>query len=311
MVTTASLDARPIAAPFLKWAGGKGQLLGEILPRLPKRIKTYYEPFMGGGAVFFALANEGRFKHAVLADANGELVEAYQVVRDHVDDLVEALRLHAAHGTDADYFYEVRARDVTSCGPVERAARLIFLNKTCFNGLYRVNRRGQFNVPFGRYARPRILNEALLRAASIALHDVDIRQGDFEQTTKLATAGDAVYFDPPYVPISDSSSFTSYHRSGFGPPEQERLLQVFEECGRRSVKALLSNSDCRITRALYARQDVVTVLASRAINSVGGKRGRINELLVVGRSGRRANLSTPADSALPAALAKRRLRRTG
>src|SRR5688572_7657264 len=159
----------PTPAPFLKWAGGKSQLLPEILPRLPEQMRTYYEPFVGGGAVFFALAAHGRFEEAVLADRNPHLVEAYRVVKSRVEDLIEALRTHANRAPDEDYFYEVRGKDPNELSPVERVARLIFLNKTCFNGLYRVNRKGRFNVPFGRYKNPRVLNEVRLRAASSAL----------------------------------------------------------------------------------------------------------------------------------------------
>ena len=183
MVSAAHIEATPLAAPFLKWAGGKTQLLAELLPRMPRRIKTYYEPFIGGGALFFALANESRFQRAVLADANEELVETYTVVRDEVDALIEALETHASHATDPDYFYEVRAWDVSERCPVSRAARLIFLNKTCFNGLYRVNKKGHFNVPFGRYAKPRVLNIPALLAASAALQRAEIVHGDFEATT--------------------------------------------------------------------------------------------------------------------------------
>ena len=310
MVSTATADATSIAAPFLKWAGGKSQLLSEIVPRLPRRIKTYYEPFIGGGAVFFALANERRFQHAVIADANAELVEVYTVVRNQVESLIEVLHDHSAHATDSDYFYEVRAWDLADKNAVERAARIIFLNKTCFNGLYRVNKKGRFNVPFGRYAKPRVLNAEVLRAASVALRQATIVDGDFENTTAKAGRGDAVYFDPPYVPVSESASFNSYHRSAFGPAEQERLRSTFERCERRGALALMSNSDCPYTRELYEGLDVQTVRASRAINSVGSKRGRINELLVVGRSARPVNLAAPSDSAIPAARA-RKLRRTG
>ena len=310
MVSSALVDATPIAAPFLKWAGGKKQLLSEITPRLPERIKTYYEPFIGGGAVFFTLANERRFREAVLGDANGELVEVYRVVRDSVDDLIDALDGHADYATDSDYYYEVRAWSVAALSPVERAARLIFLNKTCFNGLYRVNRRGQFNVPFGRYKKPRVLNADGLRAAARALEGVTLVEGDFAETTKSAGRSDAVYFDPPYVPVSDSSSFTSYHRSAFGPAQQERLLDVYVGCCQRGAAAVLSNSDCAYTRELYRGLIVKTVRASRAINSVASKRGQITEVLVVGRRTDRRRLATPVDSAVPAARRRAQLRRT-
>lgn len=301
MVSSAATTANQIATPFLKWAGGKTQLLEHILPRLPEHMDTYYEPFIGGGAVFFALASQRRFRRAVIADANAELVEVYRVVRNHVDELMSRLDEHARFATDPEYYYEVRAWSLEERSPVERAARLIFLNKTCFNGLYRVNKRGRFNVPFGRYAKPRVLNREVLTAASGALQRATIVHGDFEATTQPARRGDGVYLDPPYVPVSASSSFTSYHRCPFGPAEQERLLTAYDHCRRRGAVVLLSNSDCEYTRALYRGLDVVTVQASRAINSVGSKRGQINELLVVGRPARRVDLRAPADSAVPAA----------
>lgn len=291
-----SLD-RP--APFLKWAGGKTQLLGEILPRLPAQIETYYEPFIGGGAVFFALAAEGRFARAVLSDRNVELIEAYTTVRDHVGALIAELSEHQRFATDSEYFYALRATPTETLSPIERSARLIFLNKTCFNGLYRVNRKGQFNVPFGRYVRPRVLREDALLAASRALQGVTLLVSDFGAAVAKAKAGDAVYFDPPYVPVSSSASFTAYHRSPFGPPEHQRLTQIYQNLQRRGVASLLSNSDTPETRSLYRNLEVETVRASRAINSKGGRRGAINELLVTGLkpdATRQADLKTPREA---------------
>lgn len=300
------------AAPFLKWAGGKTQLLEDILAHLPERMRTYYEPFIGGGAVFFALASERRFQSAVIGDQNPELVNVYRVVRDQVNDLIEALAEHARHATDPEYFYEVRAREQGAASAVARAARLIFLNKTCFNGLYRVNRRGQFNVPFGRYANPRVLNEAGLRACAEALRGVDIVEGDFERLASRARAGDGIYFDPPYVPLSATSSFTSYSALPFGPAEQARLDRVYRSCCARGATAVLSNSDCEETRALYRGLEIHTVHATRAINSVAAKRGAVKEVLVVGlEEKRRVDLAAPLDSALPAARARRGARRAG
>lgn len=275
-------DSNATAAPFLKWAGGKTQLLPEILPRLPAKMRTYYEPFMGGGAVFFALANQGRFQDAMLGDRNPALVEAYRVVRNQVEDLIEALQIHANHGKDEDYFYEMRGKEPEKMSRVERVARLIFLNKTCFNGLYRVNRKGRFNVPFGRYKKPRVLDESRLRAASSALKRATIVECDFERLAIQATKEDAVYFDPPYVPVSSSSSFTAYDAHPFGPDEHARLTEVYRRLCRRGVPALLSNSDCPATRELYRGLAVKTVNATRAINSVASKRGAITEVLLVG-----------------------------
>lgn len=246
-------------------------------------MKTYYEPFIGGGAVFFALSDEHRFDHAVIADRNPWLIEAYKVVRDDVRSLIDALLRHAKHATDEDYYYRVRALETGPMTAVERTARILFLNKTCYNGLYRVNRRGQFNVPFGRYTKPRVCNEEVLIAASRALTRVEIMNSDFELVSQKAKKGDAIYFDPPYVPVSATASFTAYDSNVFARAEHERLTQTFKACVSRGAAAVLSNSDTPETRALYADLDVRTVSASRAINSNAGKRGRITELLVVGR----------------------------
>lgn len=299
MAQTAHAIATQLAGPVLKWAGGKTQLLDRILPRLPENIRTYYEPFIGGGAVFFALANQRRFRDAIISDANPALVELYTVLRDQVGDLVEGLQEHAEHGTDAEYFYDVRSWDASTLSPVERAARLIYMNKTCFNGLYRVNRSGKFNVPFGKYKNPRVLNEPLLRASSQALQGVTILNSDYAHVAVHARSGDAVYFDPPYVPLSATSSFTAYSKEPFGPAQQERLVEVFTKVCQRGATAVLSNSDCDITRELYQDLEVESVMASRAINSVAAKRGQVSEVLVVGVKPRsHLRLAEPQDSAL-------------
>jgi DNA adenine methylase len=271
-----------MTTPFLKWAGGKTQLLPEILPRLPEQMECYYEPFVGGGAVFFALAAQKRFKEAFLADRNPHLVEAYRVVKTRVADLIEALGEHQNRATDENYYYEIRSKEPEQLSPVERTARLIFLNKTCFNGLYRVNRKGRFNVPFGRYKNPRVLDEQRLRSASAALSRATIVVSDFEHSVASAGRDDGVYFDPPYVPLSMSSSFTSYFADPFGRDEHERLARVYGYLCRQGVPTVLSNSDCELTRELYRKFDVMTVNATRAINSVAAKRGAITEILVVG-----------------------------
>ena len=269
-----------VAGPFLKWAGGKTQLSKHILARLPAKIETYYEPFIGGAAIFFALAREGRFQRAILSDRNSALVEAYEVVRDHVENLIVLL---GEHRHEEAYFYDVRAQDPTTFDPVQRVSRLIFLNKTCFNGLYRVNSKGRFNVPFGRYTNPNICDAETLRLASGALKHVKVRLTDFEDAVTDAKPGDAVYFDPPYYPLSKTSSFTAYDPYPFREPEQERLATLHRSLGERGVFALLSNSDCPYTRSLYAGLDVETVEAKRFINSVAAKRGKITELLVRAR----------------------------
>lgn len=262
------------AKPFLKWAGGKTSLLPEILPRLPKKIRTYYEPFVGGGAVFFALAVENRFKRSVLGDANEELIETYLAVRDDLGGLLPRLKAHAVKHSE-DYFYKVRASR-GSYGP----ARFIYLNRTCFNGLYRVNRKGEFNVPFGKYANPTICDEENLRACTVALSDVELLAMDFDSSTTGASRGDAVYFDPPYVPASDTANFTAYVKGGFGPETQERLHGVAERLAKRGAHVLLSNSDTPFVRKLYKGWKIERVEAPRRINSKGEKRGNVGELLI-------------------------------
>lgn len=276
-----------LPGPILKWAGGKTQLLPAILPALPERVKTYYEPFVGGGAVFFAMARARRFQRAVIADKNPEVINLYSVVRDQLADLKVALAPHAAKASNPDWFYHVRGWRPHDLSPADRAARILFLNRTCFNGLYRVNRKGEFNVPFGRYKNPRVLDEPRLDAASEVLQGVSIRCDDFAEVVKAARTGDAVYFDPPYAPVSPSASFNTYHAEAFGPEAQTRLVEVYRGCWQRGAVALLSNSDCSLTRELYRDLDVHTVQATRAINSASDRRGHINELLVLGVRRRR------------------------
>lgn len=265
--------------PLLKWAGGKRQLLGLILSRLPARIDTYFEPFVGGGAVFFALANERRFKRAVLADQNEELVETYLAVQRDVTSVIREL---AKMPHSEEHYYKVRAQKPRL--PTKRAARMIYLNRTGFNGLYRVNRSGQFNVPFGRYAQPKICDEDRLLSVSRALQGVEIRVADFEQTAARAKPSDAVYFDPPYVPVSPTARFAEYHNLPFGDAEHRRLAALYERLTQKGVTAVLSNSDTPRTREIFGHLRHETVEARRNINSNGTRRGPIRELLVYGAS---------------------------
>ena len=275
-----------MARPFLKWAGGKTQLLPQLRVAAPRRIDTYYEPFLGGGALFFALQAEQRFKRAVLSDSNEELINAYQQVRDAVDDVIAVLKEHEAkYGSGAkrrsNYFYWVRD-DWRLWFPVERAARMIFLNKTCFNGLYRVNSQGAFNVPHGSYAKPTICDESGLRAASGALQSVEIRESDFEAAIRGAKPEDFVYFDPPYIPVSETSNFTAYTAESFGLEEQQRLADAAQKLSVRDVSFLLSNSSHPDVQRLYEDRGMSPkiVTAGRAINSVGAARGPISEYLI-------------------------------
>jgi DNA adenine methylase len=260
--------------PFLKWAGGKGQLLGGLRARVPSAYGRYFEPFLGGGALFFSL----RPPRAVLGDVNREIVDCYTAVRDDVAGLVRALR---DHRYDATHYYAVRDADPAKLPLVERAARTIFLNKTGFNGLYRVNRAGKFNVPFGRYAKPAICDEENLIACSGALANVDLVAGDFERVAARAKAGDFVYFDPPYVPLSRTAAFTAYAPGGFDLDAQSRLAAFFGKLAAGGVALLLSNSDVPEIRKLYARYRIDTIEATRVINCKATRRGPVKELLVL------------------------------
>ena len=271
--------------PIVKWAGGKTRLLGEILARMPARIGTYAEPFAGGAAVFFALASESasgrpsarRFERAVLADRNLDLVALYRATRDSVGDLIEALR---GFRYDRDLFYEVRAQDPSAMSDVSRGARLLFLNRTCYNGLWRVNSKGIFNVPFGRYKNPKILDEKGLRSAALLLAQTELVHGDFSEVTGKLGSGDFVYLDPPYAPASITSDFTAYAREGFGPDDQQRLATELLRLRKKRVLALLSNADTPETRALYAGLSQDRVRVARSINSDPESRGEVSELLV-------------------------------
>lgn len=265
--------------PFLKWVGGKRQLMSDIEPLIPSKISTYYEPFIGGGAVLF----NQQPKKAVINDYNSELINVYEVVRDQVEELIEDL---ATHKNESEYFYSIRVQDrkegFEELSPLKRASRVIYLNKTCFNGLYRVNSSGEFNTPFGRYKSPNIVNEPVLRAVSKYLqnNDIDLLSGDFEDVLKNARRGAFVYLDPPYDPVSKSSNFTGYVEGGFGADQQERLRDVCVRLDGKGVKFLLSNSATRLIKDLYRDFEIIEVGAKRHINSVASKRGEVTEVLV-------------------------------
>jgi DNA adenine methylase len=276
-------------SPFVKWAGGKGQLLSQFEPHFPATFRQYVEPFVGGGAVFFSLYNQGRLtgKPVVLIDHLEELINCYRVIQSHVEELIAALLEHEPHKRDTQYFYDVRnwdrRPDYDRRSNVERAARFIFLNRTCYNGLYRVNRRGQFNVPFGRYRNPTICDADNLRAASRALQGVTLLVGDFSRCLDLAETGDFVYLDPPYHPLSDTAKFTSYTSEDFGEEDQRRLADVFRELDQRGCQVRLSNSYTDLVRQLYDGYEQIQVRAIRAISSKGSERGAIPEFLVMNR----------------------------
>jgi len=261
------------ASPFLKWAGGKTELLPEILKRLPKSFGGYWEPFIGGGALFFNVSPAV----ATISDFNEDLINCYRVVRDDVAELITALKKHK---NDPIHFAKVRKMQPWQLEPIERAARLIFLNKTCFNGLYRVNSRGEFNVPFGRYENPRICDERVLNEASRALKNVAIECRDFRHLLYKVQPGDFVYFDPPYVPVSETASFTSYSEAPFDQREQKALSQVFRALNDRGCYLMLSNSDTELIRRLFKNFNIESLLVSRAINCNPNKRGKISELII-------------------------------
>src|SRR5450432_3562659 len=276
------MQARADVKPVLKWAGGKRQLLGPILAFIdqafPDGIRKYYEPFVGGAAVFFELVAQGKFKQARLSDKNEDLIRVYRALRDDADSVILELKKLCKSEHGEEFYYKVREQRPTKTSA--RAARLIYLNKTGYNGLYRVNRSGDFNVPYGRYKRPRILDESRLLAAASALQGVELEVEDFEHSCKKAKPGDFVYFDPPYLPVSKTASFAEYHSEAFAFAEHERLAKTFAKLTKRGVSVLLSNSDTPETRALYAGFETQTVLAKRAINSDATRRGAVSELLV-------------------------------
>ena len=260
--------------PFLKWAGGKGKLISQYIPYFPTEFKTYYEPFLGGGAVFFHLQSA----HSILTDINPELINAYRCVRDQVEQVILLLEEHQSRHYK-EYYYEVRSRAGTS--DVERAARFIYLNKTCFNGLYRENSKGAFNVPMGQYKNPTICNADLLCSVSAALKNTQIEVRPFDAVVNYAKTGsDFVYFDPPYYPLSPTSNFTAYSRNAFTEADQIKLKDIFTKLATLGVKVMLSNSDCLFIRELYKDFNIHTISAARAINSKGSKRGKIAEVLV-------------------------------
>ncbi len=268
-------------SPIVKWVGGKRQLLPEIMPLINKKCSTYVEPFVGGGAVFFELQP----KKAIINDYNSELVNVYTVVRDHSEELIEELEKHNRYN-NGEYFYMIRALDRSEAydtmSDTEKAARIIYLNKTCYNGLYRVNSAGQFNSPYGKYKNPNIVNEDSIRAMSRYLQSnkITIRQGDYKEVLKGLRRGAFVYLDPPYMPISLSSSFTGYTENGFSYAQQVTLKEECDKLRKKGISFLQSNSDCPEIRDLYREYEIRTVQAKRRINSKGNKRVEINEVLI-------------------------------
>lgn len=263
--------------PIVKWVGGKRQLMFELLNNMPENYNRYFEPFIGGGALFFELQPD----NAYISDMNEELINLYQVVRNNVDELITDLQ---KHDFSKDYFMEIRNIDRTeeykNWSDIQKASRFIYLNRTCFNGMYRVNSKGEFNVPFGHYKNPRIVDENNLINCSNLLQRTEIRHADFSAILNRVQKGDFVYFDPPYVPLSETSSFTSYTKDGFDMNMQFTLREVCDELDSMGVKFLLSNSDTKLVNELYENYNIKKVFASRQINANADGRGKITEVLV-------------------------------
>lgn len=270
-----------LISPIVKWVGGKRQLLSKIIPLIKKNFSTYVEPFVGGGAVFFELQP----RKAIINDLNSELINVYSVVRDFPERLISELEKHSEKNSE-EYYYAIRSMDRNSefdkLSNIQKAARILYLNKTCYNGLYRVNSSGQFNSPYGRYKNPNIVNSVSIRAMSKYLknNEIDIRQGDYREILKNLSRGAFVYFDPPYMPISTSSSFTGYTENGFNYEQQLCLKEECDKLREKGIPFLQSNSDCPEIRELYHNYNVEIVQAKRAINSKSEKRGEINEVLI-------------------------------
>lgn len=270
-----------LVSPFVKWVGGKRQLMTEITQELPGDISKlkYYEPFVGGGAVLFNLQPRVAF----INDANDELVNAYNAIKNDVDLLIESL---GRHKNDADYFYAIRAQDreplFNKSTSIERASRFIYLNKTCYNGLYRVNNTGEFNSPYGYYQSPNIINEPVLRAVSKYLNEnkISITSGDYAKCIEGVRKDSFVYLDPPYHPVSSSASFTGYIAGGWDEDDQCRLKALCDDLNSKGVRFMVSNSNTSFIRSLYKDYHIKIVKASRAINSVGAKRGDVEEVFV-------------------------------
>lgn len=271
--------------PFIKWVGGKRGLLSQIIPHIDTNFNNYFEPFIGGGALFFELYNKGilKDKEVFLFDINSELVNTYNIVKTMPHKLIEELRIFKENHSK-EFYYEVRAwdreDDFLKRTELQRAARFIYLNKTCFNGLYRVNKKNQNNVPMGAYKTPKICDVETIINASRALENVHILNISYKEVLNYAKEGDFVYFDPPYYPLNPTSSFTSYSEFEFLQKEQEELFNIFSKLDLKGCQVLHSNSYTELIKDLYAEYEQIEVQASRFINSKSNDRGKISELLI-------------------------------
>lgn len=273
-----------LVAPVLKWVGGKRQLIEDIEPLIPKKISTYVEPFVGGAAVLFHLQP----KKAIINDFNSELMNVYQVIKENPNDLIDILEKHKSANSE-EYYYETRALDRTSdyenLSKEERAGRILYLNKTCYNGLFRVNSSGQFNAPYGKYKNPAIVNDVTIKAVSNYFNSANLKilTGDYREALKGLRKGAFVYLDPPYMPLSSSSNFTGYTENGFGYEKQVELRDECLKLNKKGIKFLQSNSYTPEILELYSGSSVFkikVVQAKRSINSKSDKRGDVSEVLI-------------------------------
>lgn len=278
------MNKNPLIKPFVKWAGGKRQLLSEINKYAPEKFEHYFEPFVGGGAVFL----DSQFKNVTINDFNSELTNTYKIVKTHVNELIEVLKEHDANNS-SDYYYTIREWDrngiIDNKTDIERAARFIYLNKTGFNGLFRVNSQGQVNVPYGKYKNPSIVNESVLKAVSVYLNEnnVNILTGDYADALKDVKANDFVYLDPPYANLTnDKQNFVGYTLNGFTDEHQGRLAELFKELDSRGAYVMMSNSSAPIIHELYKEysENIHIVQAKRAINSRAQGRGNVDEVII-------------------------------
>ncbi len=265
---------------FIKWAGGKTQLLRQFSELYPQKFNRYFEIFLGSGAVFFNLKQKFNPTQSFLFDINEDLINTFKSVRDEVDELIPLLREHRDKDNNREYFNKQREQFNTMKSGLEKAAIFIYLNKTCFNGLYRVNSDGKFNVPFGKYKKPAILQEVKLKMASKLLRGSELSVADFNESMKHAKENDFVYMDPPYFLLTKTASFTAYQKGGFFEKEQKQLSQSFKELDKKGCLLMQSNSDTPFIRELYSDFNILTVKARRAINCIGAKRGVINEIVI-------------------------------
>jgi len=267
---------------FIKWAGGKVQLINQFIPFFPKKIDRYFEPFLGSGAVFFYIIQTFKPKEVYLSDTNEELINAYNVIKNDVEILICELEQHKKNHVNQgkEYYYSIRKQNPNDFDNLKKAARFIYLNKTCFNGLYRVNSKGEFNVPIGSYKNPDVVQADKLRKISKLLQNVSIEVKSFEQVLKNAKKGDFIYLDPPYYPLKKGKSFTKYAKSNFLEKEQESLAEVFKELDKKGCLLMLSNSDTDFIKKLYPTFHIDIVKANRMINCDATKRGEINEIVV-------------------------------